>query len=234
MAYSSYVPHCNRHLDSHAPIAALVTILALACGAPPQQRVDAQVEPAPDAATPDAATPDAATPDAATPDAAESPDANPFIRRVFVTSTTQNGNLGGFAGADGLCATQAADAGLSGTFAAWLSTLATPVGTRLEHSTVPYVRVDGTVVANNWDDLVDGELLAPINLDATGMTQFGDVWTGTLATGEPYAVDDCNEFTDDTIDRRAQCGNSNSMVATWTANVVPRCSVALRLYCFEQ
>ena len=195
------------------------------------------MNPPPDAAVaPDAADLDAASAfDAGqAPDAADSPDADPAVRRVFVTSTTQNANVGGIAGADALCATQAAAAGLNGTFAAWLSTIATPVSDRLEHATVPYVRVDGTVVADNWDDLVDGDIQAPINLDATGATRFGDVWTGTLATGAPYAVDDCNGFTDGTSGPRGQCGSSNSSGPTWTENITPRCSVQLRLYCFEQ
>jgi hypothetical protein len=110
-------------------------------------------------------------------------------RRVFVTSTVQTAALGGIAGADELCAAQAAGAELEGDFKAWLSTISSSVSQRLAHSTVPYVLVDGTTVASDWEDLVDGALLAPINLDANGQVRTGDTWTGTLATGASYLTD---------------------------------------------
>src|SRR5262249_42934796 len=50
-------------------------------------------------------------------------------KRVFVTSTTHDGNLGGLDGADAICASLAANAGLSGTYKAWLSPLPSPRGT---------------------------------------------------------------------------------------------------------
>jgi hypothetical protein len=41
--------------------------------------------------------------------------------KVFVTSTVHDGNLGGLAGADAICNSLASDAGLPGTYKAWLS-----------------------------------------------------------------------------------------------------------------
>src|SRR4051812_38795722 len=84
---------------------------------------------------------------------------------VFVTSIQQNGNLGGLAGADAICQTRASFAGLPGTYRAWLSTTAVDAEARFFHSTSPYVLTDGTtVVANNWDDLVDGTLAEAITM----------------------------------------------------------------------
>jgi len=153
--------------------------------------------------------------------------------RIFVTNTVQNANLGGIAGADELCAGQASDANLGGEFKAWLSTRTSSVSDRLTHSSGAYVLVNGTVVANDWDDLVDGSILAPINLDANGEPRTGDVWTGTLATGASFPDDDCAAFTSDSADI-ALCGASASTTATWTENITPACSVQLRLYCIEQ
>ena len=99
--------------------------------------------------------------------------------------------------------------------------------------TGPYVLVDGTIVANDWDDLVDGSILAPINLDASGMVRAGEVWTGTLATGASYPSDDCAAFTSGTTGV-ALCGATNSTTATWTENITPACSTLLGLYCIEQ
>ncbi len=76
---------------------------------------------------------------------------------IFVTSSTHNGNLGGLSGADGICQTQATDAGLSGTYKAWLSDSSTSAASRLTHSSVPYITPDGAVVANDWSDFTDGD-----------------------------------------------------------------------------
>ena len=160
---------------------------------------------------------------------------SPSERRMFVTSTIQSANLGGIAGADELCATQADGAGLDGNFEAWLSTTSSSVSDRLSHDGGPFVLVDGTIVANDWADLVDGALLAPINLDAMRQPRTGDVWTGTLPTGESYLNGDCTTFTSESSTvGQALCGSSTSATTTWTNNQPARCSSTLRLYCIEQ
>jgi hypothetical protein len=153
--------------------------------------------------------------------------------RIFVTDTPQNADFGGIAGADALCAAQAAAAGLDGEFKAWLSTVSSAVSDRITHASGPYVLVDGTMIANDWDDLVDGSILAPVNLDADGVRQSGEVWTGTLATGGSYPNDDCAAFTSASAGD-ALCGASSSTSMTWTENITPPCSTLLRLYCIEQ
>ena len=160
---------------------------------------------------------------------------SPSDRRIFVTSAVQTAGLGGIAGADEICATEAADANLQGEFKAWLSTTSSSVADRLSHDGGPFVRVDEVIVANDWADLVDGALLAPINLDANGQPRTGDVWTGTLETGASYTVDDCAAFTSgDNADGHAYCGSSTSTAATWTYNQRAACASTLRLYCIEQ
>ena len=154
-------------------------------------------------------------------------------RRIFVTSTVQTANLGGISGADMLCATQARDAGLVGSFRAWLSTTTSPVVDRTDPTGGPFRRIDGVVVAENWNDLLDGTIGAPINLDAEGMARGGDVWTGTLADGTSYLGDDCAGFTSD-VSGIGLCGASASTSATWTENITPACSTPLRLYCVEE
>jgi Fibronectin type III domain len=90
---------------------------------------------------------------------------------VFLTSTNQNGNLGGLNGADGICQGLADADGSSaapGTYKAWLSTAAVSAAARLTHATVPYKLVDGTTIAANWADLTDGALFAAINVNERG------------------------------------------------------------------
>ena len=197
---------------------------------------DAATDAGPDAATdagPDAATdagPDAATdagPDAAT-------DAGVTERRIFRTDTTQNANLGGIDGADAICAAQALAAGLEGEFKAWLSTIASPVADRVTQGSGPYVLVDGTRVADDFSDLVDGSILAPIDLDANGIARSGEIWTGTLATGASFLGSDCAAFTTDSMGMTGLCGASSATNATWTENITPACSTRLGLYCIEQ
>ena len=94
--------------------------------------------------------------------------------------------------------------------------------------------MDGTRVADDWADLVDGSILAPIDLDANGVFRRGEIWTGTLATGDSYPSSDCAAFTTDSMAVVALCGASNSTTSTWTENITPACSTLLGLYCIEQ
>jgi len=160
------------------------------------------------------------------------PDAAIAGRLVFVTSERYSGGLGGLEGADDICQMHAQAAGLVGTYQAWLSTLEQAVGERLPHSALPYVRTDGVIVATDWDDLLDGALLAPIDHDEFAQPRLGDVWTGTLASGVAYDVDDCGGFLDPQSGM-AQCGSSTASNTRWTENLVPFCYTQLHLYCFQ-
>ena len=154
--------------------------------------------------------------------------------RVFVTTFGYTGNLGGLDGADAKCAAEAADAGLEGEFRAWLSTIDSPVSGRLFQAPGPYVLVNGTMIAEDWDDLVDGSILAFINLDADGIPRQGEAWTGTLANGGSYPDDDCLGFETESTMEVGLCGRTQSTTATWTENITPSCDTRLRLYCVEQ
>src|SRR5690606_24314284 len=68
---------------------------------------------------------------------------------AFVTSNAYNGNFGGLAGADALCAQHAADACLPGTYMAWLSDNVSSPSTRFSQQSIPYRLVDGTQIAVN-------------------------------------------------------------------------------------
>ena len=158
----------------------------------------------------------------------------PTERIVFVTASTQTANLGGLEGADSICAAEATSAGLDGEFRAWLSTRDTPAASRLTQASVPYVLVSGTRIAEDWDDLVDDELLQPIDLDATGQAQTGDVWTGTLPSGQPYSEGDCMGFESEASNIRSLCGSTAFAGGRWSEAQTPFCSTRLRLYCFQQ
>ena len=159
-------------------------------------------------------------------------------KTVFVTSELYTGNLGGLAGADQKCNSLAATAGLSGTYMAWLSigdylALASP-STRFTRSTVPYALVDGTVIADDWDDLVDGVLALPIYLteSATDLPNRG-VWTGTSPSGTPFSTR-CGDWTQGDAFFTGRLGSTGTFRAGWTSSERASCGQGAHLYCFEQ
>jgi hypothetical protein len=171
---------------------------------------------------------------------AQDADANVDTEKVvFVTSTLHQANFGGLEDADAICQARAVAADLPGTFRAWLSTRDVTAADRLTHATVPYVRTDGTRIADDWDDLVDGTLAASISIDEMGTARTGDVWTGTMLDGSnftPCSRDtcDCQLWTDNTTSWVSQCGRSTETNWQWSEQQPVVCSVALRLYCFQQ
>ena len=87
-------------------------------------------------------------------------------RCMFVTSSRHRGNLGGLAGADAICNVRATEAGLpgAGSYMAWLSAGGVSPSSRFTRAAVPYKEVDGTTIADDWNDLTNGD---PSCLDAT-------------------------------------------------------------------
>lgn len=148
-------------------------------------------------------------------------------RLAFATSTAANWpNL---SNSKSMCTSLAAAAGLYGTYLPWYSTASFSPATDFERSTVPYVRTNGTIYANDWADLTDGALNSPLGgteLNVGVSSNFGVyTWTNT----------------DGTFNDTATCGNGNGRGQTnlggsgWTAtNLGTSCSNSYRRYCFEQ
>lgn len=164
---------------------------------------------------------------------------SPTQKIVFTTSTTYNGNLGGVAGADAKCAARATAAGLTGTFKAWISE-GTSGGSLRPSSTftnpnVPYKLVDGTVVADNWTDLVDGTLDNAISLNESGGGVGGSVWTNTTTAGNQQGMNGCSTYWNEgNWGPQGRVGNPSSATSTWTSSSNLGCEMVARLYCFEQ
>jgi len=167
-----------------------------------------------------------------------SPTPIPTGYRVFVTSTTYNGNLGGLEGADAKCQERANAANLGGSWKAWLSDNTTSVSSRFFHSTVPYLLLDGTIVAQNWNDLTDGNLLTNITLTETRSYHGNYVWTGTHENGEIHnpGTSKCLEWTALSNDSPSgPAGHSGYTDYQWTWGSNWNCATKiLPLYCFEQ
>ena len=171
--------------------------------------------------------------------------------RVFVSSEKYEGNdnvtvgLNGLNGADAKCQELATQAGLAGTYKAWLSTKAKRMGEKDENpanrfgidattSKGPYMLPDGTLVAMGWADLTDGTLAHAIDQDENGVTVMGSaVWTNTKVDGTTFGVNDCGGWTMSAGVIKSQVGYTTSADKAWTEVDTQFCSSAARIYCFQ-
>ena len=165
------------------------------------------------------------------------------VKRVFLTSTKYNGSLGGIVGAAGLCQARADAASLGGAWKAWISGSAASdqVDVRFKQAKGPYRKLDGTTIANNWADLIDGTLASPINMTELKTTLAGEnVVTGSNANGTRTTSVlnySCNNYTTTTTSTlyRRYVGLSSQTASAWSLNTfISNCSTLYSLYCFEQ
>jgi hypothetical protein len=186
------------------------------------------------------------------PDLAQSGDmAQRNFKLVFVSSQVYTGNLGGLAGADAKCQGLADSAGFSGTFKAWLTDSSQTAASRLTHSTRPYKLVTGSVVANNWNDLISGSLRhaidrtehsdpPPATTGCSPVVPNGIVWTDTLSDGSRGdPSENCGDWTDD-IAIASAMGLATLQDDGWSgycnggSPTFPMCATTNSIYCFEQ
>ena len=158
---------------------------------------------------------------------------------VFFTSNIYTPTFGGTAGADLICQQSATNAGLGGTWKAWLSVQASSIADNVCHSSIRYRLPDGTIIANDWVDLTDGTLQSAINMDEKGstITTGLDIWTHTALDGTTKGTNGANTACADwtTVDTtiRAGSGRADSLIAAWTDFAANRCSGQQRLNCIE-
>jgi hypothetical protein len=138
-----------------------------------------------------------------------------------------NGNLGGLAGANSLCANGAATAGYGGTWKAFISTSTQNLGslvTGTNATSMPVVNIKNETLFSSWSAmLASGSgyfYSAPYypymyafngkNITTTNATPSsppwtdGDGWTGTLPNGNVNTGYTCNDWIDSTINYRGQ------------------------------
>jgi hypothetical protein len=166
--------------------------------------------------------------------------AAPGVVQVFKTSQRYRGDLGGLAGADAICQELAEDAGLTGTWTAWLSDDNADAIDRIPDG--QYQIVDGMVIADDKDDLTDGFLKAPINLNEFGSVGSGNVWTSTQPDGTGTGTN-CSNWTEDSGSGGCSAGDSgcgvfgsNATGPDWTqftgSDFGVSCNATYSLYCF--
>jgi hypothetical protein len=157
-------------------------------------------------------------------------------RRVFVTSEAYPGDMADqptLDGADGRCQEHAEQAELGGTFRAYLRDETESIEAHLfDHALVPYVRLDGVVVAESFEDLTDGSLMFPLSVDELRAEHGGPAeraWTGLNEMTNAH----CASWT--TLEGNGAGGNVADTDTGWHDNGTPvSCDTPLRLYCIEQ
>ena len=149
---------------------------------------------------------------------------------VFVTSLTYDGNLGGISGGDAECNSLAS----SGTFVAWLSDSSTDAKDRIP-SSIPFKTVDGTVIATDRANLIDGSIDNPINKDEGGnLVSSEKVWTGTSEFGIQKDSQHCIDWTSNSpTPDKGRKGDTGETDKKWTEDGEENCDQSRRLYCFQ-
>ncbi len=155
---------------------------------------------------------------------------------AFVSSMAQRpGSLGGVVGADSLCNTLATDAGLPGTYRAWLSTAAEAAPDRLAGAR-GWIRSDGRPFVDTIADLLASRAWYPIDLDELGFavrttSAAGvSVVTGTNVDGT-YGGQDCGGYMQ-IGPESPKTGRADFTTNHWTEGIFGRCDQAARIYCF--
>lgn len=158
-------------------------------------------------------------------------------RYVFVTSTpaAAGGALGGLAGADQKCQELADnDSAIVpvGTYVAWLSTPEMHAWERIDIISGPYLRSNGSVMANNGVDLLDGTIDRPLRLNELGGDTNAIVWTGTQPNGDLAGADHCVSWSSQAGEGRV--GSTASVGAAWTSLATDTCGADdVHIYCFQ-
>lgn len=165
-------------------------------------------------------------------------------RWVFATSMVfQPDLIGGLVGADNLCGQLANKAGLGANwkgYRAWLSDSTSSAGERVFPGMGRYRRVDGEVIAENFEQFLSGTLSATFDVDEFGQPALGGAWTGTMPDGTAApGVTHCDDWTiDDLAAIQGHYGQSGALDGRWTfdpdaAFNPTSCAGSLRIYCFE-
>jgi len=152
-------------------------------------------------------------------------------RRVFVSSTTYNANLGGLTGGDAKCQTLADASGLGGTWKAWLSDDTTNAIDRIPDAI--YTDACRNVLINGKSDFTDRVITSPIRRDENYMLMAEDaiVFTGTRNNGLKHEKS-CDEWTSDLTKDNFAYGRTAS-VSEWSLKAYDDCLRVRHLYCFE-
>ena len=154
------------------------------------------------------------------------------INTIFVSSKGYRGNLGGMAGADAKCMALASAANLQGSWMAIVSTSTVSAKIRLSMNDASYWDIKGNDLSINTAGLFDNGMDDIIYADETGTPTQGNVWTGTVNSGDSSALT-CNDWTDATAGSTAMYGQLGTATSWWIAGGIDNCDHAKKIYCVK-
>lgn len=154
--------------------------------------------------------------------------------RIFTTSTTHDGNMGGITGADAICTQAASNAGLVGTWKAVISDATMDARDRLRIA-APVLDMNDVKVADNQTDFWDGTLDSIPNYTETGaaVPTASFVRTGTKSDGTKDAST-CLNWTTNDVNEFGKSGYPSLADYRWLEFADRRCHLVQRLYCINQ
>lgn len=157
--------------------------------------------------------------------------------RVFVTSVSYNGDLGGLAGADAECKQVAQSAGLGRNYKAILSSNSEDAEIRLNITGGVYLFTGSStrvLVASSGIDLWGtslGNLKSAINRDENYLLVSDKVWSGTNSEGGDFPTDNCGNW--QSTAATGFYGSTSRVSSEWIENAPESCSNFNRLYCIS-
>jgi hypothetical protein len=174
------------------------------------------------------------------PDAAlVGPDGGLPVKRVFVTSETWTGALGGLEGADKKCQAAANAECLGGEWKAFVSVSGLWAGDRVVADDSAFARVDGELLASRKSELVGSQadgvdtLVQITETDELVDVAIKDVWTSTDVT-MPNNLPNCAGWTSEDSGETARTGSWDLADTRWGTDTGLACDAKAHVYCFEQ
>jgi hypothetical protein len=165
----------------------------------------------------------------------------------FITTSDYTGGMGGVGGADGICNSEAAAAGLGGSWTALLGTGGAGSGpmARMPWNWTTLRNMNNATVATGLNDFTDGTWSAPINRTANNTIRTGsNVWSGASdntglsgQNGWTGGVHTCSSFSSGSGGFDGSIGSFNSTTSplyngnTWSTFV--SCSGSYPIYCIQ-
>jgi len=154
--------------------------------------------------------------------------------RIFITSSTYTGALGGLSGADAKCDTLANAAGWGTGWTAVLSSSSVNAIDRVPFNWGVLKTVNDNIVANTWSDLWGSSSLVTYpNITQASATKNSSAHTGTDQYGM-YIGENCLDYSSASGTDSSAYGKSNNYDKNWIENTTgSSCSLTAALYCMK-
>lgn len=147
---------------------------------------------------------------------------------IFVTSSSYNGNLSGFSGANTKCTNDINKP--SATFTSNYTYKALLNNNTATNTGGQYYRTDGsTLIATATGGNLVGAAAIVNSISSSGSSS--NVWTGATVNG---TTNNCKNWTLSSNNDYGRVGLDNSPTAAWYSSATPRCNTSAKLYCVSQ